>query len=188
MTVSSKLAAITILAALSGWGPIGASARPHDSRFVLMQALDHAATAQGVLNRDQASAIFPANVFFRGQSAPIQGRNSAGIRLASGKLVLMALVDTSGYSSAVQEKYQAYLLTEVPLILGGQRLAPGAYGFGFLGDNHMVVMDIGGNVLMTTSTTRDDALSRPNPLQVVAAGNGFRLYLGRSNVTLALEK
>jgi len=138
-----------------------------------------------VLTRDQAAEILPQTVFFHGQSAPVQGRNSAGLRLPDGKLVLVAIVDTSGYSSAVQQTYQAYLITEVPLTIAGQKLPTGAYGFGFIAGNKMVVMDIGAHEVLNTQTTRDESLSRPNPLQILpASSGGFRLYLGRSYVSI----
>ncbi len=152
------------------------------------QTAGHAAPT--VLNREQATAILPATVFFRGQSASVQGRNSAGIRLPDGKLVLFAMVDTSGYSSAVQQTYQAYLLTEVPLQIGDQKLAPGAYGFGFIAGDRMEVMDIGGNELLRTGTMRDAALPRPTPLQLLpdtAAPGHYRLYLGRSYVSIGVS-
>lgn len=145
-----------------------------------------AAVKAGILNREQAGAILPEKVFYRGQSAPIQARNSAGVRFADSMLVLAALVDTSGYSSTVKETYQAYLITEVPLMLGDKTLAPGAYGFGFIGDDKMVVMDLGAHQRFSTTTTRDAALARPNPLQVLAdpgSPSRYRLYLGRSYVT-----
>jgi hypothetical protein len=150
------------------------------------QAAGSAATT--VLNREQATAILPPTVFFRGQAAPVQGRNSAGLRLPDGKLVLFAVVDTSGYSSALQQTYQAYLLTEVPLTIGDQALAPGAYGFGFIASDKMEIMDIGGNELLRTGTTRDATLTRPTPLQLLpdaASPSRFRLYLGRSYVSFA---
>lgn len=140
-----------------------------------------------VLTREQASTIMPATVFFRGQTATIQQRNSSGLRIAETKLVLAALVDTSGYSSAIQQTYQAYLLTEVPLMLGGQSLGPGAYGFGFVTGEKMIVMDIGGSEVLRASTTHDQRLARPNPLQILPdqAPGIYRLYLGRSYVTLS---
>lgn len=141
--------------------------------------------APGLLDRTQTAAILPDKVFYRGQSATIQGRNSAGIRLADGKLVLFTIVDTSGYSSAIQQTYQAYILTEVPLHIGGHTLAPGSYGFGFIENQQMVVMDIGANELFRTSTKLDAAFARPTPLQLLADGASYRLYLGRSYVTLA---
>src|SRR5438045_1808194 len=142
--------------------------------------------AVAVLDRNQASAIMPGAVFFRGQSASIQARNSAGLRLPNGKLVLVALVDTSGYSSAIQQAYQGYLFTELPLKIDGQNLPPGAYGFGFLQDNKIVVMDIGGNEVLHGTTRRDEALARPTPLQIISdSTDGPRLYLGRNYVVLS---
>jgi hypothetical protein len=149
------------------------------------------AGAQGkgivVLNHEQASAILPPAVFYRGQSASTQGRNSGGLKLPDGKLVLFTIVDTSGYSSSVQETYQAYLLTEVPLTIGGQMLQPGAYGFGFVAGDKMVIMDIGGNQILSEATMHDEGLKRPTPLQVLpdSSGGAYRLYLGRSFVTFS---
>lgn len=147
-----------------------------------------AAPKPGLLNRTEAAAILPARVFFRGQSATIQGRNSAGIRMDDGKLALFTVVDTSGYSSALQQTYQAYLLTEVPLRIGDHTLAPGAYGFGYVENNQMVVMDIGGNELFHAPTTHDAQIARPTPLQIVAqpsSANHYRLYLGRTYVVFS---
>jgi hypothetical protein len=101
----------------------------------------------------------------------------------------VSLVDTSGYSSQVQEKYQAYLITESALNIDGHRLAPGAYGCGFIGGDSFVVMDIGGHDLFTAHSTRDVDLHRPTPLQIVAApgaSGDFRLYAGRNYVSFRL--
>jgi hypothetical protein len=141
-----------------------------------------------LLDRAHASAILPGSVFYAGQSAPVQGRNSGGIRFDGGKLALVALVDASGYSSGIQQSYQGYLLTEVPLKIGDKTLAPGAYGFGFVAGNRMVVMDIGGNEILHTATTRDEQIVRPTPLQMVpdaSAPGHYRLYLGRTFVTIS---
>jgi hypothetical protein len=128
--------------------------------------------------------LLPAAVFFRGQSAPTQQRNSGGLHFADGAYVLAALVDSSGYSSAIKEKYQAYLLSEVPLEIGGQNLPAGAYGFGFINGGKFVVMDLGAHDVLQTSSQRDAELKRPVPLQVVAgSGSGlYRLYAGRDYV------
>jgi hypothetical protein len=108
----------------------------------------------------------------------------------NGKLVLFGLVDTAGYSSALQQTYQAYLITEVPLSFAGKKLEPGAYGFGFDAGERMVVMDIGGNERLSVATTRDESLARPNPLQVLpdASSRAFRLYLGRNYVPISLAE
>jgi hypothetical protein len=139
----------------------------------------------GILTRDQAAAIFPANVFFRGQTATTQSRNSSGVRLADGRLVLAAIVNTSGYSSGVAEAYQAYLITEVPLNFGDRVLKPGAYGFGFVTGDRMTIMDIGGTEVLSATTVHDTELARPIPLQILPEAAKFRLYLGRNYVSFA---
>jgi hypothetical protein len=170
-------------------GAISASSYPAAlAQMAAAPSAQHTEAKPGVLNREQASAILPTSVFYKGQSAPVQGRNSAGIRFDSGKLALAAMVDTSGYSSAVQQTYQAYLLNEVTLKIGDKTLPPGAYGFGFVADNHVVIMDIAGNEILRATTTRDEHLARPNPLQIIpdaSAPGHYRLYLGRSYVTLS---
>lgn len=154
--------------------------------MLLMGLAAQGAGAQ-VLGRDEAAKILPAGVFYRGQSATLQSRNAAGIRVPGGKLVLAALVDTSGYSTGVAERYQGYLITEVPLRVGDAKLAPGSYGFGFIAGNRAVVMDVGANELLNVGTKRDDEMKRPSPLQIVQEGGGYRLYLGRSFVLVTVE-
>src|SRR5258708_17036678 len=76
--------------------------------------------------------LFPDSVFFRGQTAPTQMRNTGGIHFIDDLYVLAGLVDNSGYSTGIREKYQAYFITEVTLQFGTQTLKPVAYGVGFL--------------------------------------------------------
>jgi hypothetical protein len=164
-------------------------ASPNFSAFAqaTTSASQHHDLKPGVLDRQQAAALFPTTVFYKEQSAPVQARNSAGIRFSGGKLALTALVDTSGYSSAVQQTYQGYLLNETQLKIGDKTLAPGAYGFGFIAGDRVVLMDIAGNEILSATTTRDEQMARPNPLQILpdaSAPGHYRLYLGRSYVIL----
>lgn len=135
---------------------------------------------------DISPKIFPERVFYRGQVAPVQMRNTGGVHFADGFYVLAGLVDNSGYSTGVREKYQGYFLTEVPLEINGQSLKPGAYGIGFVQGSKFVVTDLGSNNLLEISGTRDAEIKRPVPLQVLAAPEegSYRLYLGRDYVTL----
>ena len=148
------------------------------------QAQSASTSAATLLNATEAQKIFPGSVFFKGQTAPTQGRNSGGLRLADQSLVLIALVDNSGYSTQDQGRYQAYLLTETTLEIDGHRLVPGAYGCGFTGDT-FVVMDIAGRELFLAHSKHDTDIQRPTPLQIQAAGQSglYRLYFGRSFVT-----
>ena len=54
-----------------------------------------------VLKPADIQKLLPASVFYRGQSATTQVRNSGGVKFADGYYVLATLVDTSGYSSDV---------------------------------------------------------------------------------------
>jgi hypothetical protein len=141
--------------------------------------------AQGaptILKPADTAKILPATVFYRGQSATTQVRNSGGVRFSDGYFVLSSLVDTSGYSTGVAAKYQAYFITEVPIKIEGQRLAAGAYGIGFI-SSKFIVTDLGAHDVFTVSSKSDADLKRPMPLQVLPDPvRGFRLYAGRQFV------
>ncbi len=145
-----------------------------------------AKTSPTILTRAEAGPLMPPSVFYKGQVAPIQLRNSAGLLFAPKTMMLVALVDTSGYASEVQQVYQGYLLTQVRLRIGTHELAPGAYGIGFIAADQMLVTDLGGNTVLEAHVTHDEAMKRPNPLQILpdTTPGHDRLYLGRSYVVL----
>jgi hypothetical protein len=141
----------------------------------------------GLLSNDVLKKVVPGTYFFRGQSAPVQLRNSAGFSVPDGKLVLTGLLDTSGYAADVQAKYQGFLITEVKLSIEGSELAPGEYGFGFSKDGKFLVMDVGANDLFSVAGQIDDKLPHPVPLKIVEDGGAYRLYAGRKWVSLKPE-
>jgi hypothetical protein len=134
--------------------------------------------------------LFPETVFFRGQTAPAQMRNTGGIHFSDDLYMLAGLVDNSGYSTGIREKYQGYLITEVPLQFGEQKLKPGAYGMGFIEGGKFVVLDLAANDLLQAGSKKDAEMKRPVPLQIVAASeNGkYRLYAGRDFVEFSRSK
>jgi hypothetical protein len=144
--------------------------------------------AQGggtILKPADTQKLLPASVFYRGQSATTQLRNSGGVKFADGFYVLATLVDTSGYSTDLQSKYQAWFVTEVPIKVGGQTLPAGVYGAGFVGGK-FVVTDVGAHDVLSVSSADDAELKRPMPLQVIAdPAGGFRLYALRHYVVLS---
>ncbi len=144
--------------------------------------------AQGgdtILKPADTQKLLPASVYYKAQSAPTQLRNSTGVKFADGFYLLATMVDTSGYSSDVAAKYQAYFITEIPIKIGGQSLPAGIYGIGFVGGGKFIVTDVGAHDVMTASSATDDGLKRPMPLQIIAdPTGGFRLYGGRKYVVL----
>ncbi len=136
------------------------------------------------LSQAELETLLPATVYYLNKTAPVQVRNAAGFRFPGSGNFLAAMVDSSGYSTAIQESYQFYILTENSVRIGGQRLPAGAYGAGFV-NGKLAIMDIGGHPVLETAAQQDAALARPRPMQIVPASNGVKLYHGRQWVTVA---
>jgi hypothetical protein len=148
-------------------------------------AASSSAGKETVLKAAEITArIFPEKVFYRGQVASVQMRNTGGVRFADDKYVLAGLVDNAGYASDVRQKYQGYLITEVSIEFDGQSLKPGAYGIGFLDGAKFVVTDLGANDVLSVAGKHDAEINHPVPLQVLPASEAgaYRLYLGRDFV------
>lgn len=158
--------------------------------ILLFLLLGEAVTQQPtkhVLSGDELKKAVPAEYFFRGQKAPVQLRNAVGFQLANGKMTILALVDASGYSTDIQQKYQGMLITESKIQIGDQTLPPGQYGFGFAADGKFLVMDVAENEVLTASYQTDKELQRPVPLKIVEDGAGYKLYGGRKWVGIKVE-
>jgi hypothetical protein len=140
--------------------------------------------ANQVLSAAEATKLLPASVYFKGQSATTQLRNSSGIKFSDGSYLLAVLVDTSGYSSDVQQKYQAYFITETPIRIEGHNLVAGIYGIGFV-DGKFNVLDVGAHEIFAVPAHNDQDMKRPMPLKIVAEGSGYRLYAGRNYIGFA---
>jgi len=140
-----------------------------------------------ILSADEVKKAVPSEFFFRGQKAPVQMRNAVGAQMADGKMVLAALVDASGYSTAIQQKYQGLLITEKKLTIGSSTLNPGEYGFGFTSEGKFVVMDVANDDVLGEASQSDQALQRPVPLKLVEDGAGYKLYAGRKWVAIKGE-
>lgn len=153
---------------------------------LLLSSLWAQSKPAGVLTAEDLKAIAPAGFFYRGRSASTQLRNTAGVRTGGDKYVLAGLVDTAGYASNVAEKYQGFFITEVKVKIEGSELAPGEYGFGFVGDK-FVITDVGANEVLSVSSKRDDNMKRAMPLKVVKEGDAYRLYAGKKYVTVEPE-
>jgi len=163
------------------------------SHLAVLGALALLATAAAqqaskhVLTSEELKKAVPAEYFFWGQKATVQLRNAVGFQLADGKMALVALVDASGYSTSIQQKFQGMLITEVKLNIGGSDLAPGQYGFGFTAEGKFVVMDVAGNDVLSAAWQTDEALHRPVPLKLVEDGGNYKLYAGKKWVGIKAE-
>ena len=140
-----------------------------------------------ILSSDELKKAVPTEYFFRGQKAPVQLRNAVGFQLANSKMMLAALVDASGYSTAIQQKYQGLLITETKLTIGGATLPPGQYGFGFSANGKFMVMDVANSDVLEAATETDQELKRPVPLKLVEDNGAYKLYSGRKWVGIKAE-
>src|ERR1700751_430338 len=166
-----------------------------NSRLAIMGALTLVMLASAVaqqaskhvLSSSELKKAAPVEYFFRGQKAPVQVRNAVGFELADGKMMLAALVDASGYSTAIQQKYQGFLITETKLTIGGATLPPGQYGFGFSANGKFMVMDVANSDVLEAATETDQELKRPVPLKLVEDNGAYKLYAGKKWVGIKAE-
>ena len=140
-----------------------------------------------ILSGDELGKVVPTEYFFRAQKAPVQLRNAVGFQLADSRMMLAALVDASGYSTSIQQKYQGMLITESKLNIGGSSLPPGQYGFGFAADGKFNVMDVANNDILSASYQTDQGLQRPVPLKLVEDGEGYKLYAGKKWIAMRTQ-
>lgn len=155
--------------------------------LVLATAAVGQQASKHILSSDELRKTVPVEFFFRGQKAPVQLRNAVGFQLSDGKMMLAALVDASGYSTAIQQKYQGLLITESKLHIGDATLAPGQYGFGFAADGKFMIMDVGNNDVLGAAYQTDQAQQRAVPLKLVEDGAEYKLYAGKKWVDIRAE-
>lgn len=137
-------------------------------------------SAPEILTQTAASRIVPTSFYFAGQSAPTQIRNSAVARLGKDRHVIVGMVDTSGYSTEISDKYEGFLITDSPIVISGKGLATGAYGFGFSTAGNLRIFDLSGKEILSVETANDTAMKRPRPLMMSAASDGVRFYKGKN--------
>ena len=124
----------------------------------------------------------PTDFYLEGNRIPTQKRNSVLVHTPAGARVVFGLIDTTGYSSNIQQKYEGMIISETNFMLCGQQIGVGSFGFGHtkpMGtsneDMKLMIYDQAGSKLAECSGQRDTSLEKPSPLQVM---NG-KLYLGR---------
>ena len=137
-----------------------------------------------ILEGAALTRVVPSGFYYQGLSAPTQMRNSAAARFGDKRYLIAALVDTSGYAADVRAKYEGFFITDSPIKINGSDLNVGAYGFGFSADGKMQILDLAGNQVLSTTTSKDNELKRPRPLMMTKAADGLRLYNGKDYVSI----
>jgi hypothetical protein len=150
---------------------------------LVLCAVAQKASAPGILKPAELKGLLPENYFFGGRLAPVEPGQAAGVRFSNGKLFLTALLETSGYATSLPQKLQGLLITEIPVTIGGSKLNPGEYGFGF-NDGKLVIMDVGTATVLSVAAQRDENIRPAVPLKIAEDGGDYRLYAGRNFVTI----
>jgi hypothetical protein len=147
-----------------------------------------AMAAQGgfeVVTGKPFDSAFVKDFYLEGNSIPTERRNAALVRTPTGARVEFALLDTSGYSSQIQQKYTGMVISEGGISLGGVKLGVGSFGFGTKmphppsdADAQVFFYDQAGRKIGDCTARKDLAAKTPRPLQVTVRGTSARLYLG----------
>ena len=139
------------------------------------------ASAQEKLEGKAFDAAYVKDFYLEGNAIPTQKRNAVILKGADGKHMVFGLLDTTGYSAELQQKYAGMMILERKTMVGGTAVGAGAYGFGLQkptppeGPGKLIVYDVGGAKVGEAAAQYDAALAQPVPLQFA---NG-RLYVGR---------
>jgi hypothetical protein len=139
------------------------------------------ALAQEKVEGKAFDAACVKDFYLEGNAIPTQKRNTTVLKGADGKRMVFGLLDTTGYSTEIQQKYAGMMIVERKVTVGGTAVGAGAYGFGLQkptppeGSGKLFVYDVGGARIGEAPAQYDAALAQPVPLQFA---NG-RLYVGR---------
>lgn len=132
-------------------------------------------------------SALPNDFYLEGNRIPTVKRNAALLKTPAGARVLFALIDTTGYSSQIQQKYIGMLITEARISICGQTVSVGSYGFGLHKpaptsdeDAKFFLYNQAGEKVAECAVRKDAQIKPPKPLQaIVDQGASARLYLGR---------
>ena len=148
------------------------------------------ARAQGGFEPVTADAFkraVPTDFYLVGEHIPVEARNAAVLKNAKGARLVVALIDTTGYTSQIQQKYIGMLITETKLSVCSISVGVGSYGFGLNrpaatsnADAMFMLYNQAGEKLGECAAKKDDTVSQPKPLSVsTAKGAPAKLYLGK---------
>jgi len=158
--------------------------------IVMLAAWTNEARAQGafeqVTGKDFDKAL-PKDFYLEGNAIPTENRNAAMLKTPAGARVLFALIDTTGYSSQIRQKYIGMVIAEGKLSICGISVGVGSYGFGLdkppatsNEDAKFFLYDQAGEKVSECASKKDSEIKQPKPLSVVLAKEApAKLYLGR---------
>ena len=157
----------------------------------LLAISPNAAYAQGGFEAVTGEAFVkavPNDFYLEGNRIPVEKpRNAVLLKNAKGARVVVALVDTTGYSSQIKQKYTGMMITETKISVCGTELGVGSYGFGLdrpaatsNANATFTIYNQAGEKLGECAAIKDQNIKQPRPLAVATAkGAPAKLELGK---------
>ena len=148
------------------------------------------AYAQGAFQQVSGKAFesaIPKDFYLEGNRIPVEERNAVLLKTPAGARLVLALIDTTGYSAQIKQKYIGMVITEGAVSVCSVPLTVGSYGFGLekpaatsSEDAKFFLYNQAGQTVGPCGAKKDSALKQPKPLNIVLSKEGgARLYLNR---------
>jgi hypothetical protein len=156
------------------------------------------ARSQGSFRIEKGKAFekaIPKDFYVEGNAIPSEKRNSELALTPSGARLLVGLIDTTGYSSQIKQKYLGMLISEGSLDVCGKNIGVGSFGFGLTKKRsasgqeeagaRFHLYNQAGREAASCQAEWDAKAEHPRPLDLMPeAGGSARLYLGRDWIEL----
>ena len=163
--------------------------------IAVLIGMPRGAFAQGSFQQLTGKAFesaIPNDFYLEGNRIPVEKRNAALLKTPAGARLVLALIDTTGYSSQIQQKYIGMVITEGTVSVCSVPLSVGSYGFGLEkpaarggGDAKFSLYNQAGEKIGECAAKKDSAVKQPRPLNIVLSKEaGARLYLTRYSLDL----
>jgi hypothetical protein len=152
--------------------------------MAILMGMPRSACAQGAFEQMSGKAFesaIPNDFYLEGNRIPVEKRNAALLKTPAGARLILALIDTTGYSSQIQQKYIGMVITEGKVSVCDVPLSVGSYGFGLEKPaGKFFLYNQAGEKVGDCAANKDSAVKQPKPLNIVLSKEaGARLYLGR---------
>jgi hypothetical protein len=152
--------------------------------MALLMSMPGSACAQGAFEQISGKAFesaIPNDFYLEGNRIPVEKRNAALLKTPAGARLVLALIDTTGYSSQIQQKYMGMVITEGKVSVCDVPLSVGSYGFGLEKPaGKFLLYNQAGEKVGDCVAQKDSAVKLPKPLNIVLGKEaGARLYLSR---------
>lgn len=152
------------------------------------------ARAQGsfqIVSGKAFDSAIPTQFYLEGNAIPTEKRNAALLKIPSGARLLLALIDTAGYSSQIKQKYIGMMISEAQVSVCGSALGVGSYGFGLdppaatsSAEAKFHVYNQAGAEVASCAASKDNSIKPPRPLHVALSGGSAWLELGHYKVEI----